>query len=68
MGAITVGSVLPWIRDVTDARGRLLDWRDTQRNRVVLFTHGATCEQCVEYAHRSFDGTTSWHAGMVDCG
>lgn len=63
MDVIAVGSVLPWMSDATDDRGRPLDWRDAQRNRIVLFTHPATCQQCVDYAHdllESHDELARW--------
>lgn len=41
-----VGDQLPWLRHLTDDDGRSLNWRDTRRNRIVLFTHRGACAAC----------------------
>jgi hypothetical protein len=45
-----VSDQLRWLHNATDDSGRPLNWRDTRRNRVVLFTHPGGCAECSSYA------------------
>jgi ribosomal protein S27E len=47
-----VGAILPSLTGLEDQRGKLLDWRDMRRNRIVLFAHPGTCAGCSGYARQ----------------